>query len=353
MFSFLGCISILISLIWFSRAISFVKYVTENGIAIEQFFALFLLILPWLLLFIIPISLLAAIIIVYNKLISTNELAILKNAGINKFSLAKPALFVALICSLICFAISMYFMPYANKKLRLSRNELSTNYTNLSINPKTFESLKSITIYVKNRNEENILYGILLHDKSSDQYSLTITAEKGHIVAQDSAALLYMENGTVQKFNYSTSKSEILNFDNYVFNLLSKDDEKVRFKWKQKERYLNELINYEDDLSEVEAARFKSEFHQRFVYPVLPIIFSLIALSSMMHGAFSRRGNSRNVVLASVASTILLATTIALFQAIEKNAQFVYLLYLNLAAFSSVSLYFIHEQYQKIKPTKN
>jgi lipopolysaccharide export system permease protein len=340
---FTGSISILISLIWFSRAIGFVKYVTENGIAIDQFFYLFVLILPWLLLFIIPISLMVSILVVYNRLITSNEMAILKNAGLTKFSLSKPAVYLTICCTIICFAISFYFMPYANKKLRLSRNDLRNNYTNLSINPQTFESMKSMTMYVKNRNEDNNLFGILLHDERNSEYSTTITAETGHIITQDNSALLYMENGTVQKFNYDDQRSEILHFDNYVFNLTEGEENVDKFAWKSKERYLSELINYEEDTPDYDIARFRTEIHQRFTYPLLPIVFAIISLACIMRGSFSRRGNSSNIILAATISTTFLFLTIGLYDLIESSPKFTPLLYLNFLLFFCLGIYFLNE----------
>jgi len=81
---FLAVVFLLVTLIWFSKTISFVKYITENGIELSQFLLLFLLILPWLLMFIIPISLFIAVVAVYNRMLVDNEIAILKNSGLTK-----------------------------------------------------------------------------------------------------------------------------------------------------------------------------------------------------------------------------------------------------------------------------
>lgn len=349
---FAACISIFISLIWFSRAITFVHYVTENGIAIHQFFYLFILILPWLLLFIIPISLLASTLIVYNRMITSNEMAILKNSGLTKFSLGKPAIYLTLICTVICFTISLYFMPYANKKLRLSRNDLTNNYTNLSISPQTFESLKSLTIYVKNRDEDNRLFGILLHDERTANYSTTITAETGNIVTENSSALLYMEKGTVQKFDYTNRKSEILHFDNYVFNLTEDNTNSGKIYWKSKERYLNELINYEPDIPDYDIARFRTEIHQRFTYPLLPLVFTTIALACIMRGSFNRRGNLSNILLAVGLSTLFLVLLIGTYDIMESSSKFTPLLYLNILFFLGGGAYQLLEK-KRNQPRSN
>lgn len=336
--SFTALTSILICLIWFSRAIGFVKYITENGVKLSQFFYLFILILPWLLLFIIPVALFAAILLIYNRLIHSNEIAILKNSGLTKMQISKPVAGLAIICSACCFLISFYLMPYANKQLRLSRNDLSNNYASLSFSPQTFETLNNLTIYAKNRDENNNLSSILLHDERSKKYSLTITATKGKIVAEATSALLYMENGTVQKFNYEDSKSEILNFDNYVFNLSENEKADKEKRWKSKERYLWELINPEEDADYIDLEKYRKELHQRFTYPLLPIIFSLIALACILRGHFSRNGNLTNIILATIMAVVFLGLAIVNYNLIESAPETIPLLYLNFALFFSITL---------------
>ncbi len=350
---FAACISILVSLIWFSRAISFVNYITENGVAIKDFLYLFILILPWLLIFIIPISLLGAILIVYNRLITSNEMAILRNAGLKKSTISLPAIYLALICTLICFSLSFYFMPYANKELRLSRNNLRNNYSNLSINPQTFESMQNLTIYVKNRDKNNQLFGILLHDERSVEYSTTITAESGKIVTHDNSALLYMKNGTVQKLNYQNKKSEILQFDDYLFNLSEGEEVTQKMHWKSKERYLNELINYEEDIPSYEIPKMRAELHRRFTQPFLPIIFAMLSLAFITRGTFSRRGNIFKIVQALSISITFLIISIAIYSMIESSSKFIPLIYLNFAVFFILGLTMLGEKTIAYKSQKS
>lgn len=350
--SFIGFSSIFILLIWFSRAISFVKYITENGIALSQFFYLFVLILPWLFLFIIPISLFAAILLIYNRLLISNEITILKNSGLTKFAISKPVISLALLSSLFCFVISVYLMPYANKKFRLSRINFSNNYANLSINPQTFQNLKQLTIYIKDRNEQNQLFGILLHDDRSPDYSITITAKTGNIVTEDNSVLLYMDSGTVQKLNKSNQKSEILNFDNYVFNLTDSQESNHTMRWKAKERYISELLNPNDESGDKEIAKYRAELHKRLTYPLLPIVFSLIALSCILRDSFNRKGNVRKIIVAVILATFFLVMMIMSYDLIESSPTFIPFLYVNIIAYCLGCLYLTNANLHKITKEK-
>lgn len=345
--TFAAIVSVLILLIWFSRAITFIKYVTENGIGLSQFLYLFVLILPWLLLFIVPISLFAAILLVFNRLISSNEIAILKNSGLTKLEICKPVFFLAALCSLFCCIISFYLMPLANKQLRLSRINIRDNYANLSFTPQTFETLKELTIYAKSRDKNDELSGILLHDERSNQYSITITAKRGKIVVENKAALLQMEDGTVQKFNYQNDKSEILYFDNYVFNLSENQKETSQFHWKAKERYLDELLDPKDDVEDSDLEKFRVEIHERFTYPLLSLVFSCIAIALILHGQFNRKGNISNNILAIFAAAIFLGITIFSYNLIGLSPKFIALPYLNFAIFCTVSLKLLIGNYRR------
>lgn len=346
--AFFGFAAIFILLIWFSRAITFVKYITDNGIELSQFFYLFVLILPWLLLFIIPISLFAAILLVYSRLIASNEITILKNAGLTKFDISKPVALIAILSSITCFYIAFYLMPYSNKELRISRTNFSNNYGNLSINPQSFENFKKLTIYAQNRDSENNLSGILLND-NYDESSLTITAQNGNIVVENNSALLYMKNGTVQKFNKLENKSDILHFDNYVFNLTENNKKETEKRWKAKERFLNELINPDDDSEYEDLIQYSAELHQRLTYPLLPIIFSIIALSCILRDNFNRRGNNSNVILAISLAVTFLILNISSYKIIEAKPFLSPILYFNIALFSLTGLHLLNRKTRNAK----
>ncbi len=342
--TFLGFIAVFVTLIWFSRAMVFVKYVTENGVELSQFFYLFILILPWLLLFIIPVSLFAAILLTYNRLIINNEISILKNAGLNKIAICKSTISLGILLSILCFLISFFLMPYANKELRISRNNFSNNYASLSFNPKTFETLKNLTIYTKNRDKNNQLYGILLHDKRDQNYSITITAKSGYISSQNTSTLLYMKNGTVQKFNYSNNQSEILHFDDYVFNLTQNNDAELFKRWKPKERYLNELINPNDDSEPADLAKYRVELNQRLTYPLLSLVFTLIALATILHGNFNRRGNVKNITYGIFTATIFFAAILINYNMLERMPNLTPLLYTTFVLFIFFGIRILREK---------
>lgn len=340
--AFVVILSLLVILIWFSRTIAFLHYITENGVELQQFSLLFLLILPWLLLFIIPISLFISVLLIYNRLLLNNEITILKNSGLTKIAISKAAISVAAFFTLFCFFISFYLMPLANKKLRTVRTNFENNYSNLSFNKGTFEKLKSLTIYIKDKNEDNQLFGILLHDARNLELSTTITAKKGNLKFEGGSLLLYMQDGTVQRFTYKDNKEEILSFDNYVVNLSDNNkDSAIQKRWKAKERFLNELLKPSDDSTADDKIQYQIELQQRITYPLMSTVLVMIALAFILRGDLNRRGNNFNIIAAIVAGILFLGMTIMIYRLLESSLMLIPLLYVHFMIFFGIALYML------------
>lgn len=333
--------SVLILLIWFSKAISLIRFVTEKGIPITDFLNLFILILPWLLLIIIPISLFIAVLVAYDQMINHNEIVILKNTGLDKLTLAKPAILLATICCLLCFFISLFLMPYANKKLRTIKSDFSSNYANLLISPGIFENLNSLTIYVKNRNSANELSGILIYDHRNEEYSTTITSKIGAVNQDNGATLLYLNNGTIQRFNYTTRKSDILNFDSYVVNLNDNNQVDPYLKWKASERYIGELLNPDQNSSPEDLTKYYVELHQRITYPLLSMVLTLIACAFILSGKFRRHGNFIHNIKAVAIGVVFVTLLMVGYKIMETSPQLTILIYIDLLAFVTMSFWML------------
>ncbi|MFT5703523.1 MAG: lipopolysaccharide export LptBFGC system permease protein LptF [Rickettsiales bacterium] len=276
-----------------------------------------------------------------------NEIVILENAGLDKFTLAKPALFIATLCCLLCFFISFFLMPYANKKLRTIRTDFNHNYANLLISPGIFENLNSLTIYAKNRDSSNSLSGILIYDRRNPEHSSAITSESGVLSQKGNSVLLYLGKGTAQKFNYKTRKTDILNFDSYVVNLQDSNKAEISLKWKAGERYINELLNPEGEVSDKNLRKYYVELHQRIIYPFLSVVLAFIACAFILNQQFKRHGNIAHNVKAVIAASIFVGFLMAGFDLIQNFPRLVGLLYADL-------LIFVFLSYLILKPkTKN
>lgn len=337
---------VLIVLIWFSRVVAYIGLVTNNGVAIGDFLNLFILILPWMLIYLIPISFLVALILSFNKLMRASEITILKTCGLNNFQIAKPLITMSFILIMINYILSFYLMPLSNKKLRILRNNFQENYSNISFTPMTFENINQIVIYSKKRDENNNLYGILINDGRSKKYSITITAENGNLEVKEGNVGLNLTNGTFQRLRYDAMDSEILKFDNYNFSLNNKSYDTSSIKWKPNERFIDELIFPEDDIASSDYVKIQAEIHKRINDPLISAIFALIISSIMLKANNSRTGNVYNLLFSAIISIIYITLLIFSYRISDKSIYLFYLPYvINLSFFSIAFLMlFVHNK---------
>ncbi len=324
---------LLISIIWFSKTISFVKYITENGIEASKFLNLFILILPSFLLYLIPISLFIAVTISINKFINNNEIAILRNSYLSDFKISLPVIKISFYMMFFSLIISIFLAPYANKKLSVERNNLKNNYSNISFNDAVFENLKDITIYINKKDQDSKFYGIILNDSRNKEINLTITSQTGYLILEENSLVLSMQNGTIQRFNKANNEVNILNFEEYAFNL--SEEEKVDYsrKWRVKEMNIFELLSPALYSSDDNRAIFIAEINKRVIIAIINIVLTIIPIAILMTNEFSRRGNLRSI-LASI--FVAIATLIAIIAMIKSSQDNNFLIYINYSLIAAV-----------------
>ncbi len=336
-------LTVLISIVWFSKTISFVRYITDNGIETSQFFYLFILILPAILVYMIPVSLFIATAFTLNKMLVNNEISVLRSSGLSDMKISVPIIKISLYMAFFCLIITTILMPYSNKKLSVTQQNLKNNYTNIAFTEGVFENMKDITIFVSEKKEDATLVGIMLNDNRNKDVSLTITAQEGRLGIKNDKLFLYMTEGTVQRFINSSMQTDVLEFDSYVFNLTEEEKVEERKAWKARERYIHELINPTDTYTKDQEREYIAQVHKRIITSLFGITMVVICLMFMLKKDFSRRGNLYSIIYTVVASTIFLGIAISLFRISEVNLDFIYLNYFNFIVFTFIPLYILRK----------
>jgi lipopolysaccharide export system permease protein len=338
---FLLIATILICLVWFSKTVVFLHLITQNGISIKQFLLLFILIFPWILSYILPFSLLAANILAINNLQQNSEVTVLKSSSVSNLNLAKPIILLGLLISLISYSISFYFMPYANRQLKLFKNNLQENYSNISLQSGVFENIKNITIYVKKREKDD-LFGLFIYDQSKPDYAITITAKDAKINTSNNSLSLILNNGTLQKFNPNNEKTEILYFQQYLFNLNENENIKNQYiHFKPKERYFHELIYPEHNLPQEYLAILNAEVHQRLIFPITPLIFSLLSAIFLLKTHSIRGKNLKNTFYNLSFALMFFFINLAIKSISQNNANYIIINYLNCFIFLVIPIFIL------------
>ena len=293
--------------VWLSQSLRFVEMIVNRGLSASMFLYFTMLMTPSFFTVILPVALVMAVIFIYNKLVSDSELVVLRAAGMSQFSLAKPAMIVATAATLLCYSLTVYFLPASFREFKDLQVRLRNSFSMVMLLEGAFNTLmKGVTIYVRSRSRSGELYGIFIHDSRDRESPVTIMAERGAIVQGEEGPRVVMVNGNRQEIDAKDGRLSLLYFDRYTFDIGSIGGETGE-RWREpRERYLSELFFPAEDEKKIwNYQKLRMEGHHRLSMPLLPISFTLIAIALLLSGEYNRRGQMLRILVA-VASILKL-----------------------------------------------
>ena len=319
----------LTAIIWLSQSLRFVEMIVNRGVSASNFAYLTLLLLPNFLVIILPISTFFVVLFVYAKTINDREILVMRSAGLNQLSLAKPALIVAIGIAILGYILNLYLLPYSYKVFRELQWDLRNNYSHILLREGTFNSISSrFTVYVREHSTDGELLGVLTHD-SMDQS--TYMAERGALVETIDSARVVLYKGSRQTVDPETKKLSILYFDRYILDMeWSRESKAQRFR-EPRERSFLELWNLDPqrDISPKDHGKYVTELHKRLTAPLFGIGFTFIALACLISGHFDRWTQTNRIVIAVFFMTFFQLGQLGLENFISKKLEFIPTLYVN------------------------
>ncbi len=292
----------LTSIVWLTQILKFLDFMLSRGLSFGDFMYLTGLMLPSLLLMLVPISLCLAVIYTYNKLTVESELIVLNAVGVSKWQMTKPVLLLGFICTVFCYVLSLYLMPIANSQFRDSRSLFRDKYASVLLEEQVFNNpMDGVTVFVRERDEKNNLYGILLQDSRDPKQNITMLADHGRMEQTPSGPRFYLQHGIRQMLK--DGRVSWLAFDDYAIDIAFYGKDTQR-KQDPDERTIGQLFD-PTGLTDKQQAAYRAEGHHRIIWPCFAMVLPLFALATLMSSEFNRRGQWRRMVVAVVGMLLL------------------------------------------------
>jgi len=300
--------------VWLTQSLRLVDFIVNRGLPATTFLALVGLLLPSFIGIVLPIAAFCAVLFVFHKLIMDSELVVLRAAGFSQLRLARPALLLALVTMLALYFIGLFLLPASYRAFKDLQHEIRNDYATVLLQEGTFNSVTpDLTVYVRERQPEGVLLGIIVHDTRDKGRPVTMMAERGMLVRGEEGPRVLMINGNRQQLDRDGQRLSLLYFDRYTVEL-TQLHETVHTRWREpKERYLGELIADSSDPADiVRRDQLLAEAHNRVVGPIYAVTFILIALAALLSGEFNRRGEVGRLIVAVVCVALLESLALAL-----------------------------------------
>ncbi|MDQ0468312.1 LPS export ABC transporter permease LptF [Labrys wisconsinensis] len=307
--AFLACLLALTALIWLTQALRDFDLVTAQGQTVLIFLTISSLALPSLVVIIAPVALFIAIVWILNRLNGDSELVVMSAAGLSPTRLARPFMVLTLVVAVAIGVVTTYAQPASLRELRYWLTQVRADLISKIVREGQFTTVAGgITFHIRERRPNGALLGIFVQDARAKDQTLTYIAERGQIVDSATGMLLVLDKGSVQRqLAGGASDASIVVFERYAFDLSQLVDDPDVTRYKPRELYTSEL--WDPDTTDPQYAanvgRFRSELVERFVAPLYPVAFMLVALAALGQARTTRQSRSAAVALAIVVIVVV------------------------------------------------
>ncbi len=341
----------LTGILWLAQSLRFVDLIVNRGLSILTFLYLTVLLMPSLLSIVLPVALFCAVLYVYNKLLSDSELIVLESAGLSKRQLAWPALVLGGFFCIVGYVNSLYLLPSSYREFKDLQFFIRNNYASLLLQEGVFNTpVDGMTVFLRRREDNGVLRGIMVHDNRDQARPVTMMAETGRLVQTPSGPRFILEQGNRQEINTDQQQLSLLHFDRYTLDI-SLYTEDAGERWREpKERYLHELFYPDDTTKPHQLNKLRAEAHQRLTWPLFSLSLTVLGLAALLRGEFNRRGIWRRIVLAGALAIGLVTSVVATSNLVVRQPLLSPLLYSLIIGAGLIALWTLRERTHSLPP---
>lgn len=331
------------SIVWITQILKLL-YLFDKGIKVMDFCSLIILVLPTLLFILLPVITVITVIYIYNNLKIERQLIILQTSGVGNLQLALPALYVALIVTLLAYYISSTIMPLSHINLKSRLSFIKNNYISSMIEEKTFNKItKDITVYIDKKSAGNAMSGVIIFDNRNTDNPSVVFAGSGILDIYENNPVFELSKGIRQEYDINGNLTQ-LTFDSLMIKLQNDNpliSQRTNRNKEANEYYIKELLAPPADLSLMKKIKLIAEAHQRIIWSLYNFALPFLALAVFLKYPYSKKTTFIPILFA--ASSVLIATSIhfILQNFASKNLNLVFACYLNVFLVLAIGLYLL------------
>ncbi len=330
---FIMLLLVLTGLAWMLQIMSMMKFLLNYGVELTSFLGLTLLMVPFIVSIIVPFVTFIAIIFVYNKLISDNEITVMAATGLSPKQIARPALILAAVLTVLHFALNIWIVPRTQSLFYSTQWNLRYGLAHMKLQESAFTQLSDGLVVYVDKVSGHDLSQVMLSDMRDEDAPITIFAEKGKLVSTTRGLSIVMTNGALQANGDTLTTGTFDSFD-MDLNVADKeggDSFKVR-------RVSTGVLlrSVLDAPNEKQHKMVLAELCSRFLGPLMNLILAALCATILLRSSLLRRRASFAPALAVAGMAVVMSLFMSASNMIGSITQFLLLTLVILLALGGV-----------------
>ncbi|MEN8774179.1 MAG: LptF/LptG family permease [Akkermansiaceae bacterium] len=278
-----------------------------------SFLGVFILkLLPVSLVFTIPWGFLAAVLLVFGRLSSDQEINSLRTAGMGLYRIASPVLFLGLLLSLLCLWLNATVSPRSKGELKQMLYETFKDDPLRLLDPGVVQSrMKGQRIYIEARNPDDSFHGFHAYELGADESNKW---PAGYLYARDVASItpdkevekleLRLRGVWLEKYDeeHKIQQGSAGKIEPWVLPLETSKSRRVKANRLDNEQIRDLLANPPANLTDEKLDEFDAERIRRISFSFAPLALAFVGiplgLSARRKETSSGSGMSLGVAIA-------------------------------------------------------
>lgn len=269
-----------------AKVLELTDLIVNYKVSLTSVFLMLFYSIPFFLQFVIPMSMMMAVLLSFLRASSDNEIIALEAGGISIYNLLPPAFLFCFVGFIITGFMTIYGMPWGWRSFKELTYELAASNFDVGIKERTFnDSFKDVMFYVnKIDTRKQVLIDVFIEDKRAKNIIATIVAPKARLFSEPEKLVLHLRlhNGTINQVDIENKSVNTINFNTYDINLYAaRAVSKVQKGKKDKEEMsIAELHRYLKDYGDKDGRYYRTlmDFHKKFSIPFSCFFLGFIAV---------------------------------------------------------------------------
>lgn len=301
---FIMLLLVLTGLAWMLQIMSMMKFLLNYGVELTSFLGLTILMVPFIISIIIPFVTFIAIIFVYNKLISDNEITVMAATGLSPRQIARPALILAVVLTILHFVLNIWIVPRTQSMFYSTQWNLRYGLAHMKLQESAFTQITDGLVVYVDKVSGHDLSQVMLSDMRDQDAPITIFAEKGKLVSTTRGLSIVMTNGSLQASGDTLTTGTFDSFD-MDLNVADKEGENsFRVRRVPTWTLIKSVL---DAPNEKQHKMVLAELSSRLFGPIMNLILAALCATILLRSSLLRRRASFAPAVAVAAMAIVMS----------------------------------------------
>jgi lipopolysaccharide export system permease protein len=241
---------------------------------------------PYFLTYVIPMSVMIAVLLTFLRLSGDNEIVALKSGGMSIYQLLPPVMLFCMLGCLLTLFMTVYGMAWGRLSFKELTYKIVSSNLEIGLKDRTFnDSFEDVVLYM-NKIDPNTkeLQDIFIEDKRTQNIVSTVVAPRGKLFRDldEYVYRLILYNGVIYQVDAKNRSTNHINFETYEVRM---DIKEAASGFKQetkhiKEMNLVELWNHLNNSTRRNSKYYNAlmELHKKFSIPTACFALGLLAV---------------------------------------------------------------------------